>query len=82
MITNKLGYSFDYSGHTLITKKIIHRTLSRYLRERKIAVVAVGYPATPIVEARVRVCLSAAHTKEMLDMVRSGWSLKGLVVWL
>ena len=43
---------------------------------------AVGYPATPIVEARVRVCLSAAHTKEMLDMVRSGWSLKGLVVWL
>ena len=63
-INNKNNYKF-----------FIHRTLSRYLREKKIAVVAVGYPATPIVEARVRVCLSAAHTKEMLDMVRSGWSL-------
>ena len=27
------------------------------------------------VRVRVRVCLSAAHTKEMLDTVRSGWSL-------
>ena len=27
----------------------------------------VGFPATPIIEARARFCLSAAHTKEMLD---------------
>lgn len=27
----------------------------------------VGFPATPIIESRARFCLSAAHTKEMLD---------------
>ena len=38
--------------------------------ERKIAVVIVGFPAVPLVEARARICLSASHTREMLDMVR------------
>lgn len=37
--------------------------------KKKIAVVIVGFPATPITEARVRFCISAAHTKEMLDKV-------------
>ena len=37
--------------------------------KRKIGVVAVGYPAVPLVESRVRVCLSAAHTREMIDYV-------------
>lgn len=36
---------------------------------RKIAVVVVGFPATPIIEARARICLSASHTREMLDFV-------------
>ena len=31
----------------------------------------VGYPATPIVEGRARICISAAHTREMLDKVCS-----------
>lgn len=39
------------------------------LRERGIAVVIAGYPATSIVEARARICLSAAHTRDMLDFV-------------
>ncbi|XP_046388633.1 serine palmitoyltransferase 2 [Ischnura elegans] len=39
----------------------------RALRERKIAVVGVGFPATPLMEGRIRFCLSAAHTKEALD---------------
>lgn len=34
---------------------------------RGLATVGVGFPATPIIEARARFCLSAAHTKEMLD---------------
>jgi len=29
--------------------------------------VVVGFPATPILLARARFCLSAAHTKQMLD---------------
>ena len=33
--------------------------------------VIVGFPATPIIEARARICLSASHTIEMLDEVRA-----------
>lgn len=41
----------------------------RTLTERNIAVVGAGYPATPLLEGRIRFCLSAAHTKEQLDYV-------------
>jgi 7-keto-8-aminopelargonate synthetase-like enzyme len=37
--------------------------------ERGIAVVTVGFPATNLPGGRVRFCLSAAHTREMLDYV-------------
>ncbi|KAJ3352361.1 serine palmitoyltransferase component [Entophlyctis luteolus] len=37
---------------------------SRELLKRGIAVVVVGYPATPIITSRVRFCISAAHTME------------------
>lgn len=39
----------------------------RILIKEKIATVGVGYPATPLMEGRIRICLSAAHTKEQLD---------------
>ncbi|KAM3930741.1 serine palmitoyltransferase 3-like [Leptodactylus fuscus] len=42
---------------------------SRHMLKKKIGVVIVGFPATPMAEARVRFCMSAAHTKEMLDKV-------------
>ncbi|XP_035518858.1 serine palmitoyltransferase 3 [Morone saxatilis] len=42
---------------------------AREMLERKIGVVVVGFPATPITEARARFCLSAAHTRAMLDQV-------------
>jgi serine palmitoyltransferase len=42
---------------------------SRMCLERGLAVVVVGYPATPVTLGRVRFCLSAAHTKEDLDHV-------------
>ncbi|KAI4883123.1 hypothetical protein NFI96_017291 [Prochilodus magdalenae] len=41
----------------------------REMLKRNIGVVVVGFPATPIIESRARFCLSAAHTKEMLDQV-------------
>ena len=44
--------------------------LSRRCLEQNLAVVVVGYPATPLNAGRVRFCLSAAHTKEMLDEVK------------
>lgn len=36
-----------------------------------IASVSVGFPATPLTKSRVRFCISADHTKEMLDHVLS-----------
>lgn len=45
---------------------------SREMLRRKIGVVVVGFPATSIVESRVRICLSASHTREMLDFVSVG----------
>jgi len=39
---------------------------SRELLRHGIAVVIVGYPATPLLLARVRFCISAGHTKEEL----------------
>ncbi|XP_015243459.1 PREDICTED: serine palmitoyltransferase 3 [Cyprinodon variegatus] len=42
---------------------------AREMLARKIGVVVVGFPATPITEARARFCLSASHTREILDQV-------------
>ncbi|KAJ1104755.1 hypothetical protein NDU88_002164 [Pleurodeles waltl] len=39
----------------------------REMMKRNIGVVVVGFPATPIIESRARFCVSASHTKEMLD---------------
>lgn len=39
----------------------------RTLIKNNIATVGVGYPATPLMQARIRICLSASHTKEQLD---------------
>ncbi|KAG8530364.1 uncharacterized protein KY384_004866 [Bacidia gigantensis] len=40
---------------------------SHEMLSRKISVVVVGYPATPLVSSRARFCVSAAHTKDDLD---------------
>ncbi|KXN66329.1 PLP-dependent transferase [Conidiobolus coronatus NRRL 28638] len=40
---------------------------SRECLAKGIAVVVVGYPATPVLTSRVRFCLSASHSKEDLD---------------
>jgi serine palmitoyltransferase len=37
--------------------------------ERKIGVVVVSFPATAMTESRCRICISAAHSKEMLDKI-------------
>lgn len=40
---------------------------SRLMLDKKIAVVIVGYPATPLTSSRVRLCVSASLTKDDLD---------------
>ena len=42
---------------------------SRIMLQRNIAVVIVAYPATPLIESRVRFCMSASLTKEDIDYV-------------
>ena len=37
--------------------------------KRKLAVVVVAYPATPMISSRARFCISAAHTKEDIDEI-------------
>ncbi|KAK7075851.1 serine palmitoyltransferase, long chain base subunit [Halocaridina rubra] len=47
----------------------------RELTRRGIAGVGVGFPATRITGGRMRFCLSAAHTKDMLDTVYSSCNI-------
>jgi len=42
---------------------------SREMLKRGISVVMAGYPATPLLTSRVRLCVSAAHNKEDMDRV-------------
>merc|ERR1719433_1538064 len=45
---------------------------SRECLKRGLAVVAVSFPATSITTARIRICVSAAHTrKELKDCVKA-----------
>ncbi|DBB11426.1 hypothetical protein WJX82_000013 [Trebouxia sp. C0006] len=46
---------------------------SRILFEQNIAMTIVGFPATALLSARARVCISASHTREDLD-----WALQVL----
>ena len=47
----------------------LSRAFGREMLKRNIGVVVVGFPATPIIESRARFCISAAHSKDMLDRV-------------
>ncbi|KAH9597424.1 Aminotransferase [Trypanosoma melophagium] len=42
--------------------------MARECMRRGLAVVIVGYPATPLLEGRLRFCVSAAHTREDLQL--------------
>lgn len=55
---------------------------SHEMLKRKISVVVVGYPATPLVSSRARFCVSAAHTKDDLDRLLSACDEIGNVLQL
>jgi serine palmitoyltransferase len=68
----RLGYIV--SGHDdspIIPIMLYHPAkipaFSHEMLRRKISVVVVGYPATPLITSRARFCISAAHNKEDLD---------------
>ncbi|CAL6107377.1 Serine_palmitoyltransferase 2 [Hexamita inflata] len=45
------------------------KCISDKLLERKIVAVVVGFPAVPMVSARIRFCMSASHTDEEIDYI-------------
>ncbi|KAF2773197.1 serine palmitoyl transferase subunit [Teratosphaeria nubilosa] len=55
---------------------------SHEMLKRKISVVVVGYPATPLISSRVRLCVSAAHTKDDLDRLLTACDQAGDVLQL
>lgn len=55
---------------------------SHEMLKRKISVVVVGYPATPLVSSRARFCLSAAHTKDDMDRLLAACDEIGNVLQL
>ena len=57
----------DYSNCSIIW--LCSSAFSREMLKRGVAVVIVGFPATSLIESRARICLSASHTREMLDKV-------------
>ncbi|CAG0881799.1 unnamed protein product [Cyprideis torosa] len=56
--------------------------LVHQLQKRGIATVGVGFPATPILESRARFCISASHTKEMVDEVLKAMDEVGNILHL
>lgn len=62
--------------HPWLMLLLLFRAFGREMMKRNIGTVVVGFPATPIIESRARFCVSAAHTREMLDTVSQSIGLK------
>lgn len=68
----KLGFTIFGDNDSPIVPMMLYHVakvpvISRGLLERKIAVVVVGFPVTPMLLNRVRFCISASHTREDLE---------------
>ncbi|KAG1670985.1 hypothetical protein FOA52_014374 [Chlamydomonas sp. UWO 241] len=55
---------------------------SRLCLEQNVAAVVVGFPATPVLLTRARVCISASHTKEDLDFAMEVIDHVGDTTWM
>ncbi|CZR57104.1 probable LCB2-serine C-palmitoyltransferase subunit [Phialocephala subalpina] len=55
---------------------------SHEMLRRKISVVIVGYPATPLISSRARFCVSAAHNKDDMDRILAACDEIGNVLQL
>jgi serine palmitoyltransferase len=83
----RLGFIIYGHDDSPIIPLLVYNTakLSAFSHEmlrRKIAVVVVGYPATPLVSSRARFCVSAAHTKDDLDRLLAACDEVGSVLQL
>jgi len=55
---------------------------SRHLYARKIAIVIVGFPVTPMLLNRARFCVSASHTREDLQFAVQQIKEMGAMLWM
>lgn len=58
------------------------RYASTELLRRRIASVVVGFPAVPLLLARVRLCVSASHTREQLDYIAAHIDAIADMMWM
>lgn len=58
------------------------RYASTELLRRHIAAVVVGFPAVPLLLARVRLCISASHTREQLDYIAAHIDAIADMMWM
>lgn len=68
----RLGYIvYGHDDSPIVPIMLFHPAkipaFSHEMLRRKISVVVVGYPATPLISSRARFCVSAAHNKEDMD---------------
>lgn len=68
----RLGYIvYGHDDSPIIPVMLYHPAkipaFSHEMLRRKISVVVVGYPATPLITSRARFCVSSAHNKDDLD---------------
>ena len=68
----RLGYiTYGHDDSPIIPVVLYHpgkmSAFSHEMLKRRIAIVVVGYPATPLISSRARFCVSAAHNKEDMD---------------
>lgn len=68
----RLGYIvYGHDDSPIVPIMLFHPAkipaFSHEMLRRKISVVVVGYPATPLITSRARFCVSAAHNKEDMD---------------
>jgi serine palmitoyltransferase len=55
---------------------------SHEMLRRKISIVIVGYPATPLISSRARFCVSAAHNKDDMDRILAACDEVGNILQL
>lgn len=68
----RLGYIvYGHDDSPIIPVMLYHPgkmpAFSHEMLKRKVSVVVVGYPATPLISSRARFCISAAHNKDDMD---------------
>ncbi|KAG7290767.1 hypothetical protein NEMBOFW57_000770 [Staphylotrichum longicolle] len=83
----RLGFiTYGHDDSPIIPIVLYHpgkmSAFSHEMLKRKISVVVVGYPATPLISSRARFCLSAAHNKEDLDRILSACDEVGDILQL